>query len=220
MFERKCIICKNIKKVKSNLAAMAKYCNKCKYLDPNRNNKLSKSKSGKNHHFYGKKFTKEHRQKIGDGNRGKTVSFESRKRISLGHMGLPGPNLGKKFTEEHKRKIRIGGQKIYFEKNKISLVPRYNPKACQLFEQINNEMSWKGQHAENGGEFYIKELGYWIDYYEPNLNLVIEFDERQHIRRIEKDKRRQKEIENYLKCTFIRIHEFDSWPEIKKKICT
>ena len=35
-------------------------------------------------------------------------------------------------------------------------------------------------HAENIGEFCIKELGYFLDYYEPNLNLVIEWNEKQH----------------------------------------
>ena len=70
-------------------------------------------------------------------------------------------------------------------------------------------MQWDGQHAENGGEYCIKELGYWVDYYEPTLNLVIEYDEPYHSRKINqiKDLARQKEIEEYLGCKFYRIKQ-------------
>ena len=63
------------------------------------------------------------------------------------------------------------------------------------------------RHAENGGEFYIKELGYWVDYYEPNLNLVIEWDEPHHKKQIKKDMYRAKEIIKETGCKFFRIDE-------------
>jgi len=65
----------------------------------------------------------------------------------------------------------------------------------------------------NGGEFYIKELGYWVDYYEPTKNIVIEWDEKnRHYRKgqlTEKDIKRQEEITECLKCKFIRIKSED-----------
>ena len=45
-----------------------------------------------------------------------------------------------------------------------------------MFEQLEKEFGFDGIYAtkNNHGEFYVKELGYWVDYYEPNLNLVID----------------------------------------------
>lgn len=49
----------------------------------------------------GRKLSKEHAQRIGDGHRGKFVSEKSRKNLSESHMGIKMPP----FTEEHKRRI-------------------------------------------------------------------------------------------------------------------
>jgi len=81
-------------------------------------------------------------------------------------------------------------------------------------------MGWNGQHAENGGEF--KVMGYFVDYYEPTQNIVIEFDEQHHnepkVR--QRDIRRQAEIINELKCNFIRIgeKEAEKWKEILERV--
>jgi very-short-patch-repair endonuclease len=64
-------------------------------------------------------------------------------------------------------------------------------------------MGWNGRHALNGGELQV--LQYFVDYYEPDLNLVIEWDEPHHKYRREKDKIRQERIEKKLNCIFIRI---------------
>ena len=85
----------------------------------------------------------------------------------------------------------------------------YNKKACEVFEEINKVMGWSGQHAENRGEKRV--LSYWVDYYEPNLNLVIEYDELHHNRQVEEDQIRQEEIEQELNCTFIRIPDGEDW---------
>ena len=67
------------------------------------------------------------------------------------------------------------------------------------------------QHARNGGEYHIKELGYWVDGYDKINNVVYEFDEKYHSskKQQEKDKTRQQEIEYFLKCKFIRIKEIN-----------
>jgi hypothetical protein len=65
------------------------------------------------------------------------------------------------------------------------------------------------QHAMNGCEFYIKELGYWVDGYDQVNNIVYEFDEKYHFDKNgnlkEKDKIRQQEIIYLLNCKIIRI---------------
>lgn len=44
--------------------------------------KLSKLKSGENHHFFGKHLTEEHKKKVSEGNKGKTFSDETIKKLS------------------------------------------------------------------------------------------------------------------------------------------
>lgn len=57
--------------------------------------------------------------------------------------------------------------------------------------------------------FFIAELGYWVDAYDKEKNVVLEVDERHHYNidgsLREKDVIRQKEIEEFLSCKFIRI---------------
>ena len=51
----------------------------------------------------------------------------------------------------------------------------------QIMYDIANEIfGWKLRHAMNGGEYYIKELGYWVDGYDKENNIIYEFDEHQH----------------------------------------
>lgn len=88
------------------------------------------------------------------------------------------------------------------------IIPSYNPSSIPIIEAKARELGITDlQHAENGGEFYIKELGYWVDGYSKEKNIVIEYDEPHHKRQSENDKIRQKEITEYLNCEFIRISE-------------
>jgi phage anti-repressor protein len=52
-----------------------------------------------------------------------------------------------------------------------------------------------------------KVLNYRIDFYLPELNVAIEYDEKHHNSKKKSDKDRQSEIENVLKCDFIRVAE-------------
>ena len=96
-------------------------------------------------------------------------------------------------------------------KNKFDgyqVIPSFNRDACKIFDEIMLKDNIHIQHAMNGGEYYIEKLGYWLDGYDKINNVVYEFDERQHFvkgKLKEKDINRQKEIENFLKCSFIRI---------------
>ena len=95
-----------------------------------------------------------------------------------------------------------------FEGNQV--FPSYNKKGCKIFDKISEENNITIQHALNGGEYYIVELGYWLDGYDKNNNIVYEFDEKYHFKNgklKEKDINRQKEIENHLGCKFIRIKD-------------
>lgn len=93
------------------------------------------------------------------------------------------------------------------QNNGYQISPNFNKNACNLFDKISEEKNIHIQHAMNGGEYYIKELGYWLDGYDKENNIAYEFDEKYHKYQIKKDKIRQKEIELFLGCEFIRISE-------------
>jgi very-short-patch-repair endonuclease len=65
--------------------------------------------------------------------------------------------------------------------------------------------------ATKNGEFFVSDLGYFVDYYEPNLNIVIEYDEPKHYNvdnsLKKKDLIRMNEIKSKLKCKFYRYNE-------------
>jgi hypothetical protein len=115
----------------------------------------------------------------------------------------------KKHTPETVAKMRINMV------NKLNLLckdfhPPYNKNGCMYFEQMMKDSNIFIQHAENFGEFHIKELGYWVDGYDKENNVVYEWDEKWHYKDNllrDKDLKRQREIEKLLGCTFIRIKE-------------
>ena len=77
--------------------------------------------------------------------------------------------------------------------------------------KLNEERNWNLQHAENGGETYC--IGYWLDGYDKDLNIVFEYDEPAHYKDVqnnilnEKDIQRQQNIINELHCEFWRYNE-------------
>lgn len=116
--------------------------------------------------------------------------------------------LGKPHSEETKIKMRISTL-AYLEQLKGQLAPRYNKGSIALIEAYGQEHGYRFIHAENGGEYYVKELGYFLDAYDPIFNVALEIDEKHHFDHkgnlVERDEIRQKQIEKLLGCKFIRI---------------
>jgi len=115
---------------------------------------------------------------------------------------------GLKRGKETKKKLRLARiQDI--ENKKGQACPNYNPEACKLIDEYGKKYNYNFQHAENGGEFFIKDLGYWLDGYDKLKNVAIEVDESFHFdcygNLKDSDIQRQNEIEKYLDCKFIRI---------------
>lgn len=175
----------------------------------------------------GRKLSDETRKKLSLVRKGRPISEKQKQQISIA-------NSGSKFSAEFKQKCRermLGNIPSEETRRKLRLAaigrigqvfPSYNLSACKLFEQLEKEFGFDGIYAtkNNHGEFYVKELGYWVDYYEPNLNLVIEYDEKHHERHSQKlrDAKRQEEIINLLKCKFVRIKESDTIDIIYKTL--
>lgn len=138
--------------------------------------------------------------------------------------------LRRPFTEEHKVNLRgprpaIAGKNnpMYgkirhdfrlrfldaYKKTGRTPTAFYNPTACEEIDKFGKDMNYMFQHALNGGEYHIKELGYWVDGYDAKNNIVVEYDELHHQqeRRKQKDLVRQQLIIDLLKCKFIRLSE-------------
>ena len=118
----------------------------------------------------------------------------------------------RKHTDDTKLKMRKSAINRISEAkfNGGQVMPNYNPSSIPIIEEKARELGITDlQHAENGGEFYIKELGYWVDGYSVEKNIVIEYDEPHHRRKrnITKDTKRKNAITEHLNCEFIRISE-------------
>ena len=115
---------------------------------------------------------------------------------------------GKHLSQETRKKMRIATIKR-IESRHGQCYPNYNPEACKLIDEYGKENNYNFQHAENGGEFLVKGLGYWVDGYDKKRNTIIEIDEAHHFdingNLSERDIQRQKEITEFLKCEFIRF---------------
>jgi hypothetical protein len=125
------------------------------------------------------------------------------------HCPEPKKNqLNKPHKESTKLKMRLSTLK-YIKSLKGQLAPRYNKDSISLIEEFGKENGFSFMHAENGGEYFIRELGYFLDAYDPLNNVVLEIDEKHHFDKEgtlkERDIERQKQIQILLGCKFIRI---------------
>lgn len=97
------------------------------------------------------------------------------------------------------------------EKRVGRILPAYNLSSISFFNDLNKVFSLDGQHAENHGEYQVKELGYWLDFYSPKYNIAIEWDEEKHYTKNGKLRRkdiiRQRRIEQILGCLFLRVRQ-------------
>lgn len=151
---------------------------------------ISKVTLGDKNGMYGKKHTNDTKNKISEANKGEKNGF-----------------YGKKHSEKSCQKMRLSKIK-YMEQLHGQISPNYNPKAIPIIEQKAKELGIDDlQHAENGGEFHIKELGYWVDGYSARKNIVIEYYEPFHNNQIERDKKRKQEIITEMGCKFIELWE-------------
>lgn len=116
--------------------------------------------------------------------------------------------LGKPHSKEVKRRLRLAALE-YIATTKGQPCPRYNKNSIPIIEDYGKKHGYNFLHAENGGEYCIKELGYYVDAYDPVANVVLEVDERHHFDHRgmlkERDQQREAEIKAHLGCEFIRI---------------
>jgi uncharacterized Zn finger protein (UPF0148 family) len=119
-------------------------------------------------------------------------------------------------SEETREKHRINKVERMI-KDGILVWPSYNKTACKIFDTLESDLGRNGQYATKGKE---KRIGrYWVDYYEPNKNIVIEYDEKYHFDNNgnlkPRDIERQKWIKNRIGCKFYRINENTNYEQFK-----
>ena len=170
------------------------------------------SRYGKDNPNYGKTQSDEqikaHSEFMADRYVGELNAFYGKTHTDETKQKLRTKALNRTPTPSHCKAIRLGVIKYREVNGLVGFVPNYNPSSIPIIEAKANELGITDlQHAENGGEFYIKELGYWVDGYSKEKNIVIEYDEKHHKRYVDKDMIRQAEIEEHLNCEFIRIVE-------------
>lgn len=121
----------------------------------------------------------------------------------------------KLFVESHPEwieKIRL--KSIENRILKLGYYPNYNRSACNFFEILNRTLKIEGKYAESGGEFYISEIGFFLDFFDENNKIIIEWDEAHHFYKNgelkKKDILRQEKIEKmFPDFMFIRIKDFN-----------
>lgn len=142
----------------------------------------------------------------------KKIAKETGKKLSkMYEVGEIIPTFkGKHHTDETKRKMREST--CQYLKNNNPHPCRYNKKSIKFFDELSQRNGWNLKHAENGGEFYTG-IGYWLDAYDIEKNIVVEYDESAHYVDVqnnilrEKDLNRQQEIIEHLHCEYWRYNE-------------
>lgn len=149
------------------------------------------SKTRRSHEYTGRKLSSAHCSSISKGLKGKQKSVAHRMKL---------------------KEARIAELKATYGQ----IFPNYNKSACAIFDQLNLQLGLSGAHAENGGEVQIGV--FWLDFYDANRNLVIEYDEVHHKYRKQKDIIKESFIKDTLKCKFLRINETDDFKTILTKV--
>lgn len=162
----------------------------------------------------GKVRSEEYKKKMSEKMKGKKHSAEHNIKISLARKGDPRTKtrLGIPWSDEQKKKCRISHinrRNLLYGGADGVMYPNVGLGENKYFRKLELETGWDGiYHGKSNKQFYLNELGYFVDYYEPTLNIVIEYDETKHYDKNwnlkEKDVIRQREIKNYLKCKFYR----------------
>jgi len=178
---------------------MSKAINNPKVLEPMRE-KCRIASTGKNNAMYGKKHSTKTKQKIRESTiqQWKNMSQEEKERMK---ENCRTAFTGRHHTSETKRKIRekfIERQKKMFGK---IWCPNIGDYEMSILNKLEKKYNLKIQRQ-------YKVAGYFLDGYIPELNIAFEVDEPHHFKEDKLsnyDIRRQKEIEDELKCKFIRI---------------
>jgi hypothetical protein len=98
---------------------------------------ISERQKGEKNHFYGKKFTQEHKEKIGKASKGRTHTEETKKKMSEAQKNKS-EETRKKLSEAHKGKTKFKNEEERLEAIKLSKL-KYKNKIKQLKNKENEK---------------------------------------------------------------------------------
>lgn len=174
-------------------------CAKCRHLGikmpESAKRKLSIARTRKPGHPH----TKSHRERFtGNGN----------PMYGVHRYDKSNPFFGKQHREEARRKMRVAACKrvLNLQRSSNGRVNNVGAGEKSYFDQLEKERGWFGNR-----QHFVSHLGYFVDYYEPKHNIVVEYDEPRHYRHghlREKDRQRMEQIRAHLKCEFWRYDAY------------
>lgn len=138
------------------------------------------------------------------------MSGENNGMYNIHRYGTMNPFSGKKHSEESRRKMRLAAIERIKQRSSNGFLNNVNPKETEYFSKLEKEKGWDGFYYGKNQQHILEGLGYFLDYYEPNLNIVVEYDEPRHYvggQLREKDVKRMNEIKKNLQCKFFRYDE-------------
>jgi len=199
-WERKCPDCSDIlfysnKYTLANAKKAHTRCKRCSLKTPKAINNLRLGQMGRKH-------TESTLQKMRGNNNGMYGVYR---------CGEQNPFYGKKHTEKTRKKMRLAMCKKIVQKNKeTGQIANVNPNETKYFTKLDVEMEWNGIFYGKSSEQHLLDIGYFVDYYEPTLNIVVEYDEPRHYRcgkLRSRDVERMNNIKIDLGCRFLRYNE-------------
>ena len=100
----------------------------------------------------------------------------------------------------------------------INYAPKYNVGSIIYLDMLSKKLNLLIHHALNGGE--KKFIKYWVDGYIQEYNICIEWDEKHHNakRQKERDNIKEKFLKENFNCTIIRINEKEFLKNIETSI--
>ena len=175
-------------------------------------------KCGEKHHlwgtkrispFLGKRHSEESKRKLSESRKEKGYkSFLGRKHTEESKIKLS--QKAKNRTEDQIQRYREARCKQIMD---LGGNRSFNPKACAIFDTLNKKLQLNGKHAKNGRE-EIK-FGYFLDFYDEENKICIEWDEYGHFHATARTNRDIKKHNNLCKklpkdWTIVRWNEPES----------
>jgi len=148
---------------------------------------------GEDNPFYGKTHGREVRQKVSEAVKQAWENGDSYQHA----YEKPSKEARRKMSESAKKRCE----------RKPGPEPNYNEDACLVIKKFGAEHGYNFQHAENGGEYWVENCGYWLDGYDNEENVAIEYYEKSHKHKREQDRKRKREIKAELGCGFVEVFE-------------
>lgn len=172
--------------------------------------------------FTGRHPSEKSRQKMSVSQRGRKHHEKTLEKMRGNGNGMYGvhrynnlnPFYGKRHDDEARRKMRVAAclRVISLQRASNGRVNNVGKAEGAYFAKLEQEMGWDGvYYAKCGSQHFVDYVGYFVDYYEPYFNIVVEYDEPRHYRHDclrEKDLVRMEQIKAHLGCEFWRYNSY------------